>query len=418
MSKLKLIVFLTFSAFLLIFLVVLSALPQQITEESTVINVEVPVRVFQSGKFVDTLGIDDFEVFEDGIPQKIEAVYLVKKRNVERSEEKRRFTPMTSRSFYLYFEISEYLPKLEEAVEDFINNVMHPDDLVTIITPLKTYGLHEMALELKPKNEVINQLKGMIRKDALIANSEYRNLLSDLEGLVRSISISAIRDIEEPGQNTTDALSMAGISNLAIEQQLMMYRTAISDLERLRTIDQQKLFDFAEVLKEKEGQKDVFMFYQREYIPQIKQSVLNKLMTQYQEKPTIQLDISQLFAFNIRDLTIDIKGIKQAFSDSSVSIHFMFITKPMKHSFGIDFQEKSEDIYAAFREMSRATGGFMDSSANPQYLFQKAVESSENYYLLYYLPTNYKEDGKFKEIKVRVKRGNYRVTHRLGYYAN
>jgi len=68
--------------------------------------------------------------------------------------------------------------------------------------------------------------------------------------------------------------------------------------------------------------------------------------------------------------------------------------------------------------MARATGGFIDSSANAEALFKQAVEASENYYLLYYIPLNYKEDGKFKEIKVRVKNKKYKVTHRLGYFAN
>ena len=47
---------------------------QEITHETLVINIEVPVRVFKSGKFVDNLTIDDFKVYEDGVLQQIEAV--------------------------------------------------------------------------------------------------------------------------------------------------------------------------------------------------------------------------------------------------------------------------------------------------------------------------------------------------------
>ncbi len=54
--------------------------PQQIFKEETlVVNVEVPVRVFKDGKFMDNLTINDF----------------------------------------LFFEISEYSPKLGEAIEFF-----------------------------------------------------------------------------------------------------------------------------------------------------------------------------------------------------------------------------------------------------------------------------------------------------------
>ena len=82
----------------------LSLFSQQISEETFVINVEVPVRVFKGNLFIDNLTINDFEVFENGLPQKIEAVYLVKKKSIERREEKQRFSPKISRDFYLFFE--------------------------------------------------------------------------------------------------------------------------------------------------------------------------------------------------------------------------------------------------------------------------------------------------------------------------
>ena len=49
---------------------------------------------------------------------------------------------------------------------------------------------------------------------------------------------------------------------------------------------------------------------------------------------------------------------------------------------------------------------------------ERAVEASENYYLLYYAPRRYAGDGKFKTIKVKVKGKGFRVVHRLGYFSN
>jgi len=56
----------------------------QVQEESLVLNVEVPVRIFDGNTFVDNLTIDDFELYEDSKLQDIAAVYLVKKKSVER----------------------------------------------------------------------------------------------------------------------------------------------------------------------------------------------------------------------------------------------------------------------------------------------------------------------------------------------
>ena len=45
--------------------------------ESVVVNIEVPVRVLRNNVLVEGLTLADFEVLEDGVPQKVEAVYLI-----------------------------------------------------------------------------------------------------------------------------------------------------------------------------------------------------------------------------------------------------------------------------------------------------------------------------------------------------
>ncbi len=92
---------------LLLFIVCLS-LPltsQDIQVKSQVINVEIPVRVFSGTTFIDNLILADFEIYEDGILQDIDAVYLVKKTSIERSQEKKRFSPQTARNYFLFFEV-------------------------------------------------------------------------------------------------------------------------------------------------------------------------------------------------------------------------------------------------------------------------------------------------------------------------
>ena len=80
--------------------------------------------------------------------------------------------------------------------------------------------------------------------------------------------------------------------------------------------------------------------------------------------------------------------------------------------------EQSEDIFSAFNEVAVATGGISESSFNAAAVFKKAVEASENYYLLYYNPKTYSADGTFRTIEVKIKGGGYRVTHRAGYIAD
>ena len=79
--------------------------------EVSVINVVVPVRVFEGNRFVADLTKEDFEIYENDKLQNIEALYLVNKEQIERKEAIMNFDPQLSRNYYLIFQISEGLMK-------------------------------------------------------------------------------------------------------------------------------------------------------------------------------------------------------------------------------------------------------------------------------------------------------------------
>ena len=393
----------------------LSLFPQQVEEESLVINIEVPVRVFKGDVFIDDLTIDDFEILEDGVSQQIEAVYLVRKKNIERSEEKRRFSPDTARNFFLFFEITEYNERIGQAVDYFIRDVIDPGDFLTIVTPVKTYRLRGKALEVKSRDEVITQLKALLRRDALQGNSEYRNTIKELSSLAASLSASLSQD---PNLQRRDDIFASENLDISLDEQLVLYQSLLEKLENLRLVDQEQLLRFAEFLENKEGRKFVFLFYQREYIPQIDERIMNQYMAMYQDEPQLLQVLTGITDFFRRDISFDLDYVKKVYADSSISIHFLFISQLFENVYGITFKEQSEDIFSAFREMAHSTGGYIESSANPRHLVRRAVAASKNYYLLYYTPKNYSRDGDFHNIEVRIKGGKYRVVHRQGYFAD
>ncbi len=383
-------------------------LSQELSHDTLVVNIEVPVRVYKGGKFIDSITIDDFEVYEDGKLQKTEAVYLIKKKYIERKEEKKRFAPQTSRSFYLLFEVTEYTPRMGDALNYFIQDVLASGDNLQIVTPVKTYRVKSERLKIIPKELIANQLKEILKRDAITGSFEYRNAVKDVARLAQELSPTQSRSEFRTGESTGTAL----------DEMLLRYKDLLGKLEQTRAINQKKLFEFAEILRNKEGQKYVFLFYQRKYIPQISKKILNQIMSTSQDRPDILLTLSELFDYYRRDTPFDVDQAKQAYADSSVSIHFLFFTKPARYIPGVHMEEHSEDIFNAFKEIAEASGEFTESSSNPVFLLQKAVDASENYYLLYYSPANYKRDGKFKKIKVKTKNGNYRISHRAGYFAN
>jgi hypothetical protein len=370
------------------FVIGLALFAQEIQHETIVVNIEVPVRVFDKGRFVENLTVDDFEIYEDGKPQEIVAVYLIKKTTIERKEEvaEKKFTPEVSRNFIFVIELRDYLPKISEVLDYFFNDVLLPGDTLKVVTPVKAYRIKDNALNALPKQEIVDQLKGILKKDIYRGSADYRSLCKDLEKIMNT-------------------------EGLDEEVRRLMSMEILRQMKELRYFEQSKLLELSDSLKQIEGQKHIFLLYQKDIMP----------MPTFLE-PQDKLELR-------KDIFFDVETIKRAFSDSSISSHFLFITKTPMYSLDItratsfeaseiQMEDNSAEIFSAFNEMAKATGGLAESSANVAFAFQKAVDASENYYLLYYSPSGYNRDGKFRSIKVKVRGKNFRITHRAGYFAD
>jgi len=77
--------------------------------------------------------------------------------------------------------------------------------------------------------------------------------------------------------------------------------------------------------------------------------------------------------------------------------------------------------FGKLEKFAKATGGlFFNSKARPDTLreaFSEINMGIKNQYSLGYVSTNPRQDGSFREIKVKVKRSRLKITHRKGYYA-
>jgi VWFA-related protein len=379
------------------FCLALALSAQELQHEVRVVNIEVPVRVFQGGSFVDDLKLDDFELYEDGILQKIESVFLVKKTSIEREEGRGEEEPKVQRTFVFLFQMTDYMPEIEGALDYFFERVLSAGDSLIVITPVKTYNLRNDVLDQMPRDRIKDQLAGILRSDIVLGGTEYRNL---------------IRELEESAPTTPEALQY--------------YSQLLDRLESLRAIDQKKLQEFSKFLGGRPGQKHVYLFYQKEVVPKLHPRVRIELDSMNQEQSSFVMDLIEVFEHFKREISFDVDLVKKDFSDSSMAVHLLYITKTPAMSTamtrlnpsGMVMAEKAEDIFSAFREVARATGGLTESAADAGVAFRKAAVATENYYLLYYKPPDRKTDERFREIEVKVKRDGATVTHRAGYFAD
>ena len=361
--------------------------PQQ--HESIVVNIEVPIRVLKKDVFVDGLTLADFEVFENGVSQKIEAVYLIKDRRVLRQEKAAGATPPPPRNvrhYILYVDMKEYLPKIGDALDYFFNDILAPEDSLFIVTPIKTYRFRSEYLARTPRREVSDRLKGILKTDIQLGNTPYQRLMRNFYQLEEEDFPPEQADVKET----------------------MLFDMA-REMRDLTEITEARVMGFSEALKSLQGEKHVFLIVQKDVLP----------AHEFSEERQAEL---------IKPVSFDVEKIKRHFSDASITIHFLYITKTPAfalHTTGqsgsglaVRLQDLSTDIYASFREMAAATGGLTESTTNPNFALRQATEASSNYYLLYYRPANYRADGRFQKIEVRVKGEGLKVVHRLGYVAD
>jgi hypothetical protein len=395
---------------------------QVLRHETGVINVEVPVRVFHGGAFVDDLTRGDFELYEDGRRREIEAFYLVKKRIIERRETPSDFTPPTTRHFFLFFELGDFDPKVADALDYFVKTVLLPGDNLTLVTPMKTYRMKGELFGLVGRDKTYDQVMGLLRRDIQMGYAESRAILAEMAELTKVMaSDSRARDAVTEASLSTLIDPLAAIpaespyQGVGLEEQLMHYATLLSRLEALRVVDEKRLLDFAANLKALEGQKGVFFFYQREFVPKIDPRLVDMLATRYNERPDITQSLDTIFGLQKRESSFNTDMVTKAYADASAAVHFLHVARPAERVSGVRMEEMSEDIFAPLREMARATGGYSASSANIAAVMRQAVEASENYYLLYYTPTDLRADGRFRRLSVKVRDGAYRVSHRQGF---
>ena len=330
---------------LFIFALPLSVFAQQLAHEAGVVNIEVPVRVYQGNRFVDNLTLADFEITEDGVPQTPLAVYLVRKTAIAKREEKTAaFRPQVEkRNFLLLFECNDYVPELSKAIDDFFGRVLTPKDSLMVVTPLESYNFKDEAFARLPKEKIVAQLKSLLKRDIGRASLAYRALL---------------RDIKDGGVS----------------------RSLMFQLRKLKTLSLPGFMSAADYLKALEGQKFVFLFYQKETIPIPDFDDLEAF--EYGDSRRAQLRHDQAGFFRRLDhdpFRLSHEG-DGGHRDGRAPDDGQ---RPRSRDADLPrFPRSDGDDGRHRRHHVQCRGGDEDG-----------LDASENYYLLYYAPSRYAKDG-------------------------
>ena len=252
----------------------------------------------------------------------------------------------SQRNFVVFFEFLDNSSGVDDALKYIFNDMLGPDDLLIIYSPVRLYSFSKTTLA-RPKAELIAMMKDKLRGDTSQAAQNYKQVIKDMEGVVRTIETKVLGI--GPADDESD------LSNL-----FMRYSQGLGDLQQLRKVNETALRQTAGLFRNQRGQNHIILLFEREFRPIPNRDALNQL----RETPIFAMRANELFASDNLKAPVDADVIGELFKQVPLTLHFLYIKSKSNFSSGSTF-ENSGDMYAAFSKIAKTTGGVCDTIAEP-----------------------------------------------------
>jgi VWFA-related protein len=375
--------------------------PQQppITFRAEVNYVEVDARVLdQQGKFITDLKPEDFQIFEDGKPQKVTAFSLVNI-PVERTE----------RPLFASKPIEPDVRNNMQAADGRIYVIML-DDLHT--APLRSQRVKVAARQFIERHVGANDLVAVVhtsgRGDASqeFTTSQARLLRAVDRFMGRKLNSSTLNQIDDVQRRAGTPFASDPASDYEDKERGFQAR---STLDAIRNV--------AQYLGNIRGRRKAVVMF-GEGIDYNINELFNDRITEAQSVIDATRDmLAAATRANVAIYTVDPRGLGAEFGDLAAIQSF-----PDDTSLGLGMSSIFNEVRLAqdsLRVMGEETGGFAIVNQNDfRTAFQRIVDDNSSYYVMGYYSTNDRRDGRFRKIEVKVpNRSGLTVRARKGYVA-
>ena len=370
-----------------------------ITFRAEVNYVEVDARVLDAdGTFIATLQPDDFQVLEDGKPQKVTAFSLVNI-PVERAEQ-----PL--------FAARPIEPDVKTNLQGAAGRIylIVLDDLHT--AALRSQRVKAAARQFIEKYVGANDTAAVVytggRSDAAqdFTNNQRLLLRAVDKFMGRKLRSTTLNRIDEElrTRNQREAGSGERIEDPEVRERGMQARSALETVEKL-----------SEYLGGIRGRRKALVLFS-EGIDYDINDVFNN-----PDATTIMNTTRDLIAAatraNVAVYGVDPRGLTMM-GDDMIEVQAF----PQDPTVGIgigSFHDELRLSQDSLRVLSQETGGFAAVNSNDfATAFQRIVDDNSSYYVMGYYSTNERRDARFRKIEVKVSgRSDVTVRARKGYVA-
>jgi VWFA-related protein len=371
--------------------------PPAITFRAEVNYVEVDARVVDAqGKFIPGLTAADFEVLEDGKPQKIDAFTFVNM-PVERqprplfakapieADVATNVRGYDGRVYVLVLDDQHTHPlrsaRTKAAARRFVERYMGANDVAAVVY---TSGRSDVA------QEFTNSQRRLLASIDKFMGRKLRS--STLERLQEEQRTRGIRDQNDPIRDPSE------------QERAYMARTTLDSLRNLSNF-----------LAGISGRRKAIVYFSEG----IDVDIYDIFSTSGGASAVLQSTRDAAAAAtraNVAIYGVDPRGLG-ALGDDTIEVQ----DTPQDPSLNLGMNSFNDEVRRSqdsLRVLSSETGGFAIVNQNDlASAFERLVEDNSTYYLLGYYSTNDRRDGRFRKIEVKVARPGATVRARKGYVA-
>ncbi len=368
-----------------------------VTFRSDINYVEVDARVLDAqGAFVPGLTSADFQVLEDGKPQKVDAFSFINipverqarplfaKAPIERDVADN-ITGYDGRVYIILLDDQHTHPlrsqRLKAAARQFVQRYMGANDTAAVVY---TSGRSDVAQEF--------------------TNSQRRLLASVDKFMGRKLRSSTLERLDEEQRTRGTRQQGDRIDDPFDQERAMVARTTLDSLRNL-----------SNYLAGISGRRKAIIYFSEG----VDYDIYDVFSTSGGASAVLQASRDAVAAAtraNVSIYGIDPRGlgaggddlieVQDTPQDASLNLGLS--------SFGNEVQRSQDSL----RVLSNETGGFAVVNRNDMATaFERVVADNSSYYLLGYYSSNEKRDGRFRKIEVKVTRPGLSVRSRKGYVA-
>ncbi|HMY71314.1 MAG TPA: VWA domain-containing protein, partial [Blastocatellia bacterium] len=443
MKKSLLSLFLVFSISLpMPFAVIAQDPPQQASIKTTEVLLDVVVKD-KKGRVIKDLTAADLEIYEDGAKQQIESFRLITRPGTGKAEEKKEGAPTPApavnpvnltkgendigvSAIALVFDrlSQDGRKRAHDAAMNYVGEGNRPNDFI---------GVFNIDLSLKvlqnytTENALVRQAidKAGVTGSASFTSraEEARSQNTRIEQLQQQAAAAAATASAGGGAAAAAAGSAAGAADVD-RQFAEMNRRTLETFEVLER-DQQGyattngLLSVVNSMRSLPGRKAVVFFSEGVAIPP-------NVVAHFRSV------INQANRVNVSVYTIDAAGLRATDPNKETRDEINALGRrrvdndPSRPELGRPMTamlERNEDLLklnpqSGLTQLALETGGaFIGDTNNIGGKLHQVDEDLHTYYLLSYAPVNQNLDGKFRRISVKLKKGDYEVQTRKGYFA-